>query len=251
MFVDIHCHLDAVKNASEKIALAEKENVSLIVSNSVDIKSMEKNISLSKRFPIVKVALGIHPSEALSMNEKEIEKAFSFMEKNLKKAIAVGETGLDFKHAVTEKQRELQRELFKRHISLALEFNKPVIVHSRNAKKECINILSEMNAEKILLHWFLGSKKLLFEAIENDWLYSIGPSVFENPAVQKFALLSPLKNMALETDSPVLFNGKPAEPQWIPRIAKKIAKLKKIPLKKVETVTTNNAFRLLGLQQKG
>jgi len=251
MFIDVHCHLDSVGNAGEKIALAKRENVSLVVSNSVDLKSMEKNLSLAGEFPEVKAALGVHPSNSLSMSNEELEKSFSFVEENIKNAVAVGETGLDFKHADSAEKKDAQTRLFKRHISLALKSKKPIIVHSRMARRECVDLLAETGAEKVLLHWFLCGEKMLKEVTGKGWLYSIGPSVLENPATQKFASIASLENMVLETDCPVPFAGVPSEPAWIPRLAQKIGELKGISPHEVELKTTETACLLFELMQKG
>ncbi len=251
MFADAHCHLDSFESPGEVIERARSAGISLIVSNSVDLETMEKNLALASRFPEVEAALGVHPSNALSMGREEIERALSFLKANANKIAAVGETGLDFKHASSAAEKEIQRGLFLRHISLASEYGKPVIVHSRMARRECIEILREQSAEKVLLHWFLCGEKTLSEVIGRKWFYSIGPSVLENAAVQKFAAAVPLEFLVLETDAPVRFSGRTSEPAWIPRVAKKIAELKGVPPEEVASITTENAFSLLGVQQKG
>ena len=222
MFSDAHCHLEQFSNPKETVEDAGEKGVNFILSNSVDLESMEKCLSLSEQFPAVKCALGLHPSNLLCMEEKETREALAFMEANLGRAVAVGEIGLDFKHADSEEKKEKQKELFRRQLGIAGRFGKPVIVHSRFAASDAIEMLRGFKG-KILFHWFSGSMEELEEAIKLGAFFSIGPAVEFGPVIREIAGAVPLEKLLSETDAPVPFRGKPSRPSWIPIVVKGIA----------------------------
>jgi TatD DNase family protein len=245
MLVDSHCHLNEFADVKIQVSKAKQGGVLRIVSNSVDLKSMQDNLRIAHAFESVSCALGLHPNELSKMNEKTIEEAFSFIEKHSEECIAIGETGLDFKYA-NEQQRVVQLEVFAKHIELAKRFNKPVIVHSRAARKECLELLERNGAKKVLMHWFVANEKLLERVLELGYFISIGPSVLFNEYVQKFAQSLPLENVLLETDAPVSYNGKRAEPCWISDIASKLAEIYEVSVAKITEQTWKNFLRLFG-----
>jgi len=243
MLADAHCHLDEIENLSECIKRAKLAGVDLILTNSVDLESMKKNLKISKKYKEVKCAFALHPNEIASMQADEIEEAFSFIEKNSSECIAIGETGLDFKYANAQ-QKEMQCNIFARHIELAKNIDKALIVHSRAARKECIEILELQNAKKVLMHWFIAEEKLLRKALDLGYFVSIGPSVLFQKHVQEFARKVPLENLLLETDSPVSYNAHNAEPSWIKAVAEKISELFGISRAHLEEQTWENFQRL-------
>ncbi|MCD6478591.1 MAG: TatD family hydrolase [Candidatus Diapherotrites archaeon] len=245
MLVDSHCHLNEFADVEMQVSKARQAGVMLMVSNSVDLKSMQDNLRIAHAFESVSCALGLHPNELSKMDERTIEEALSFIEKHSKECVAIGETGLDFKCA-SKQQRKIQLEAFAKHIELAERFDKPVIVHSRAARKECIELLERNGAKKVLMHWFVASEKLLAKVLELGYFVSIGPSVLFNEYVQRFAQSVPLKNILLETDAPVSYNGMRAEPCWISKVASKLADIKGCPAKDIERITWENFLRLFG-----
>jgi TatD DNase family protein len=216
--------------------------VEKIISNSVDLDSMKKNLELKKITAKVQVCLGLHPVKLLKLSEKEINESIKFIEDKINECIGIGESGLDF---TTEKEdeREKQIKVFKQLIGIAKKYNKPIVVHSRKARKDVLEILEEEKAEKVLLHWFIGEKHL-DKIIEKKYFISLGPSILFNDFLKKFVEKIPLEIILTETDSPVEFNGKKAEPFWVKEVAEKIAEIKKIPLEEVEEATYINAIDL-------
>ncbi|MFH1256428.1 MAG: TatD family hydrolase [Candidatus Diapherotrites archaeon] len=248
MFVDSHCHLDWFEEP-EKIAKEAKEKgLGYIISCSTNLESVKKNLQLAELLGSVKIALALHPSDLLRMNEAEKAEAMQLINENISKAVAVGETGLDFKHAKTAEDKALQGTFFGKFIALAKEKNLPLIVHSRFAESKCIELLEREKCGKVLMHWFKNSEQTLPRLLKLGFFASIGPSVFTDAQAQKLAIELPLDRMLLETDSPVRFSGKTAVPAWIPKIAEKVAELKGVSAKEVAEKTTENAKRLFGLE---
>jgi TatD DNase family protein len=241
MFVDVHCHLEMVAGLSDVVSKCISENVGKIVSSSVDFNSMKENLLLSSHFNEIECCLGLHPVNVLSMNGNEIDFSLSFLRENISFVRAIGEIGVDFKYAVDLKKREKQIEVCRQQLSVAEENSLPVVVHSRFAEKEALNVLSSFNG-KVLLHWFDGSSELIKEALERNYFFSVGPAVIYNESyLSKFSSV-PLENLMLETDSPVKFNSLEARPFWVKRVALKLAELKSVSLKEIERQTTRNAF---------
>lgn len=244
MLFDIHCHANELGDIENIIKKAKEKNVILFFSNSVDLKSCKKNLEMQDKYKEIKALLGLHPSNLLWMNEKERQKTINFIEENIKKSFAIGETGLDFKHAETKEKQEIQRRFFEKQIEIALENNKLIEVHSRQARLDCIEILEKFNARKVLMHWFTAEKELIERIIKNNWFISIGPSILSQKHVQEITKEIPLENLFLETDSPVKFSGKKAEPTMIKEVALKIIEIKDIELKELEKTLEKNLKKI-------
>jgi len=247
MLIDAHCHLYEFSDAEKIIKEAELKGLKLIISNSVDLNSMKKNLELQKKFNSVKACLGLHPSSILRMKEKEIEESIEFIESHARECIGMGEIGLDFKHAATREQKELQERIFDSMLSIAQKERKAVEVHAREAQLKAINFLKEKKQEKVLLHWLSGGKEIFEKAIECNYFISFGPSVLYYNSTQKMAGLTPLELILLETDAPVEFNGIQSKPSMVKGVAGKIAEIKKLSFEEVARATYLNASKLFDL----
>ncbi|MFH1391457.1 MAG: TatD family hydrolase [Candidatus Diapherotrites archaeon] len=245
MLVDSHCHLDWFKNPEEIMKDAEKENVKLVLSNATNKKSIEANLSLAERFSNIKIALGIHPADLLKMSEIEQKEAYELIKNNLSKATAIGEIGLDFKHT-DEIQKEFQEHLFRHFIDLAIQNNRPLVIHSRYAETKCLDILEERGAKKVLMHWFTNSKKTSVRAVSLGYYLSCGPIIMNDAGSASIVKEIPLENLLLETDAPVSFNGEQSQPSWIPKVCEKVAELKKVDFEAVSEATGKNFNTLFG-----
>jgi len=250
MYSDAHCHLNEFDNVKELVEAAKNEKVLRIVTNAVDLESMEKSVALARKFPEIECALGLHPSNILRTSDKELGVGLRFIKDNIGECVAVGEIGLDFKHAKSGEERARQKFYFAEQLRLAEEFNKPAIVHSRLAVTDAIDELSCFKG-KILLHWFSGSSKQLEQAIGLKAFFSVGPAVEFDESVKRTALEAPLDRILSETDSPVPFHGKRAEPGWIPKVVEKIAKVKNLPLKTVEDAIEANFKKFFSGDRQG
>ncbi len=246
LLADSHCHLDSFKDVPKKVLAAEKVGVERMVTNSTEPGNMAKNLELSKNFKSVECALGTHPSNALGLSKGELSNGFSFVEEHVSEAIGIGEIGMDFKHAKTIAERNLQGKVFRGFIKLAIENDKPVSVHARYAETQCLDILEEMRAEKVHMHWFTNSKKTTKRAVQLGYVISCGPIIFSDPVSAGIVKGIPLENLLLETDCPVPFAGKISEPSWIPGVAEKIAELHGETAKTVAIATGKNYKRVFG-----
>ncbi|RLG49559.1 MAG: hypothetical protein DRN90_01415 [Thermoproteota archaeon] len=238
MYVDVHCHLYMLKDIQKVLDRAEELEVRYVITNSEDLKSCKKNSELLKDARVYG-AFGLHPQ--FFDRKEDLPKIEEFL--NLDKAVAVGEIGLDYKYARNNTAKELQKEIFKRQVQMAMKRDLPVIVHSRYAHRPVIEILEDSDAKKVVLHWFSGSLNLVNRALKNGWFLSFGPFCLNQP-YEKVIATVPLERMLLETDSPIPFRERAVDPTWIPLVAKRISEVKGINIEEVERKTAENSKRL-------
>lgn len=243
MYIDVHCHLDKLSeltNLEEIMSKCKKNKVGLIVTAGTNIESNRKVLEISQKYSEVKAALGIYPIDALEMKDSEIDKELEFIRKNKDLISAIGEVGMDFKEGRDSEER--QRESFSKFVELSIGLNKPIVIHSRKAELECIEILEKLNAKKVIMHYFSGKKGLIKRIIENGWFLSVPTAVKNSEQFQLLIKLVPLQQLLCETDSPYSHPDKefPNDPSNILESYKMIAKIKEISLENVEKQLEKN-----------
>jgi TatD DNase family protein len=243
-FIDIHCHLEMLPDVSQVIRRSDKAGVSLILTQSINAETNRKSLELAGKYHPVKACLGIYPIDALKMKEKEIEAEIAFIKKNKKEVVAIGEVGMDFKE--DENEHDRQKETFKKFIALSIELDIPIMIHSRKAEKECIEILEECRAKKVIMHCFCGKWKLVERIQKNGWFLTVPTSVTKSEQFQAIARKVSLGQLFCETDSPFLHPDKkwPNEPALVVESYKKIAELKAITLEEVKKQLYQNFIHL-------
>lgn len=248
MLNDSHAHMDMLdeKELSEALKKAKEVGVGKIVSCATSFPSNTKTLALAAKFPQIKAAIGLYPLDAAELTQLEIDKAFYFFNAEIQKpeVVAVGEVGLDFKYSEKESEQEKQKKVFERFIGLANEHEKPLIIHSRFAQRQVIEMLEKYKAEKALLHSFVDSLKLMKRAAEAGHFVSVGLSVLYNEEVQKNITAFPLESLLFETDSPIRFNGEKTGPEKVTLVAQKVTQLKGLTLKEVEAQQEKNFKKL-------
>lgn len=248
MFIDAHCHIEYYGDEEivSVIERARTKGVKVILENGMNPEKNKRVLFLAEKYPELKACLGIYPSDVEQMTDEQIDKELAFIEKNKNNIIAIGEVGLDFKSESADKERQIKT--FEKFIRLAIKLDKPIVVHSRKAEKECIELLKNHEAKKVLMHCFSGKLSLLSDIVANGWMISIPTSVKNSEHFQKVVSLTPIHNLLAETDSPFLHPDKELnnEPANVIESYKKIAEIKKMPLKKVEDALEKNFLRLVG-----
>jgi len=259
MLIDSHCHLDKLNldpyNGNLELALqaARDAGVTKILCPGVDFAGLDQVLAIaSSHSDMVYAAIGSHPTE-------DVDRTFT-AEEIVAKAkdplvVAIGETGLDFYergNTLSDKEKNAQRQCFRSHIQAALALKKPLIIHSRNAGLEVLQILTEEGSSAVggVLHCFSDNMEIAEKAVDLGFFLGIsGIVTFKNAkALQGIVAKIPLSCLLLETDAPFLapdpYRGKPNEPSYLPYIAKKIAEIKGITLKDVADQTSKNFFRI-------
>ncbi|MBT4334260.1 TatD family hydrolase [archaeon] len=245
MLIDAHAHMDYEqfeKDLDKVITSAEENNFVAIISNGTGPASNRKVLELSKKYNIIKPALGIYPIEALEMSDEEIDEEIEFIKKS--NPLAIGEVGIDYYHTDVKEKQKIN---FIKFIKLSKELNIPIIVHSRNAEEDVVQILEEEGAKKVLMHCFSSGKKELAERIEkNGWYFSIPATIVRNKTFKKLVKRISMDRILTETDAPFLspFKEKRNEPSFIKETIKKIAEIKQLTEKEVEDQIYSNYKRL-------
>lgn len=243
VFIDTHSHIDCLPNIPKVIQDAIKENVKIILGAGIDKKSNRKTIELASKYPEVKLCLGIYPTDALKFSDKEFKEELDFIKKN--KPCAISEVGLDLKES-PEETLEKQKKRLLELLELAKELNVPIIIHSRKAEKQIVELLEDFNYNKIIMHCFSGNFKLVKKIMENKWFFTIPTNVKHSEHFQKIIELAPLNQLLCETDSPFLHPDKERNntPKNVVESYKKIAEIKKISLDKAEQEIEKNYKKL-------
>ncbi len=253
MYIDVHSHLDhaAIFDILDSvIADAKKAGLSKIITAGIDKESNRKVIEIAKKYDIVKYSLGIYPQDALKsemehektqFKETDIEQEIKFIK--TKKPFAIGEVGLDFKHG---KDKESQIKLFKKMIDLAKELEVPLIVHSRGAEQQCIEILEEMKAKKVVMHCFGGKMSLVKRIEKKGWYLSIPTNILTSEHFQQIVKQTDISRLLTESDAPFLGPAKtfPNQPKNVVLTIKKIAEIKNMDEHEVKNIIFMNFQRL-------
>ena len=254
MIFETHAHYDDEAFDQDRETLLEslKENgIEYVINVGASLQSTKNTIRLMEKYPFIYGALGVHPSETEELNEEN----FLWLKEQyfLKKAVAVGEIGLDYYW--DEPDRQTQQKWFRRQLQMAKEVRLPVVIHSREAAKDTLDIMKEEKAEETggEIHCFSYTKEMAREFLNMDFYFGIGGVVtFQNAKKLKEAVeYIPLDKILLETDSPYLapvpFRGKRNSSLNIPYVAEEIARIKRISKEQVIEVTNCNARKLFSI----
>jgi len=253
MIADIHCHLDLYneKEVAKIIENARKAGVKIIINNSVDLSSCKKNLEFVKKYSdIVKLAVGFYPQDALSREERKLwkggyesfEELKEFALANKKDIFAIGEVGMDLKNG---KDIKMQEELLKKELKLAEELNVPIIVHSRKAEAEVVEIMKDYKCKRIM-HCFSGSFNLVKKALDYGCYFSIPTNIVKLEHFQRMVAELPKDRILTETDAPFLspYSGIRNEPAFIHETIKKIAEIWQLSEKETEEILWENFCKM-------
>ena len=242
MLVDVHAHLTDKyfeDKLDEIIKRAKKNDFVYIISNGVNYEDNKKILEISKKYHVVKAAFGFYPDEIIKSTKEKIELTLEQIKKNKNNIIAIGEIGLDLYY---NKELKKQKEVFIKIIELAEKINKPLIIHSRKAEKECIETLKEYGFKKALFHSFTGNFKLVKEIERNNWMLSIHCNIVRSEHFQNIVKNFNLNQILTETDAPYLspYKNKMNEPSFIVETIKIISKIKNLEKDEVEKIIFKN-----------
>ncbi len=249
MFIDTHCHISKkyYDNIDLVINDSMKNNVKLMIFSCCEKEDIDESIQLLNSYDCLFATFGFHPDQIDEVCDEDLDQLEKIIIKN-KKIVGIGEVGLDY-HYPTDKER--QKRLFKEQLSMAQRLNLPVVIHSRDATKDTIDILSQYHLKGII-HCFSGSIETAKTFIKMGYKLGIGGVLtFKNSKLDHVVKKLSIKNIVLETDSPYLtphpFRGERNSSKYIPLIAQKLSELQNIPVEDVEKITSNNCYELFDL----
>ena len=228
MLIDVHAHLDMFNELDSII----NKFPGIIITNSVNLESMQKNLEISKKYKNVKLAFGVYPLHCLEISEEDLDKQIEFIKENKDKIVALGEIGIDFKENL---EREKQIKNFKKFVSLGEEIKKPIIVHSRGACSEILKLLENVKT-KVVLHYFNANTSLIKKALNLGFYFSVPTNIGTSKNLKKIVKIAPIEKILTETDCPYLspIKGERNEPINVRYTITEISKIKNIAEKEVE-----------------
>ncbi|MGI6324860.1 MAG: TatD family hydrolase [Bacilli bacterium] len=255
MLIDTHCHLlsEDYDNIDEIITEALVDGIQLLVINGYNRETNEEAIRLAKKYEKVYAAIGYGPAEVGNISDNDLV----VLEKQLQelKVIAVGEIGLDYYWYKDNKLEQIK--IFRKQIKLAKKYNKPIIVHCREAIKDTYNVLKEEDIKKIrgIMHCYSSSLEMAYQFIKLGMLIGVGGVItFKNTKLGNVIKEIPLEYIVLETDAPYLtpepYRGQKNKPAYLKIIANKIAELKQLEIDTIINQTGFNALELFDLKDK-
>lgn len=249
MFTDTHCHIyqEDFDDINLVLENASKNKVNRFINNADNIETSKEVLALLEKYSNMYGAIGIHPEHVDSYTKEDLE----FIEKNLnnEKIVAIGEIGLDYHY--TKENKDKQIELFEYQLKLAEKYNKPVIIHSREATKDTIDTLKKYKVKGVI-HSFSGSFEIACIYIEMGFLLGVnGVITFKNANIKEVYERIPLHNIVLETDSPYLspepYRGKRNEPSNVYVIAEYLSSLYGVSISYLSKITNENIARIFDI----
>jgi TatD DNase family protein len=241
--IDTHCHLESeLYNNLEEVINNMGNNIMIVAA--IDYETSLNVLNLVNKYPNIYGVIGFHPEEVHNYDDKFLE----FLEENLSnpKIVGIGEIGLDYHY--TKENRDKQIDVFKKQLLLARKFNKAVVIHSRDALNDTLEIISDFRDLKIDLHCYGYSLEVAKQLLNYNIRFGIGGVVtFKNGKKLKEVVKElPLDSILIETDSPYLtpepLRGTKNEPHNIIYIIEEIARLKEISKEEIIQATTLNAI---------
>jgi TatD DNase family protein len=251
--IDSHCHLDRLDldalggDLEHVFATASELDVRQMLCVAINLELWPNMMKIVEHHDHVYASVGVHPNE----NEGEDPRVERLVELAAHpKVIAIGETGLDYFRS--EGDLEWQRDRFRRHIQAAKQTGKPLIIHSRDAQPDTLNVMAEEGADEVggIMHCFVDDWETAQRAMEMNFVISFSGIVTFKTATElkEVARRCPLDRMLVETDSPYLtpvpYRGKSNQPGYTRYVAEHIAELKGISVEEVASATTENFYRL-------
>ena len=248
--IETHCHLDFLKDRplAETLERTRQVNIEKVITIAVSPENLATVRELSQMEPWLYGTQGIHPHDAESYSD-DVEQEIR-AHGNDEKIVAIGEIGLDYFYDNAD--REVQRQVFRRQLQIASDLNQPVVIHSREADEDTINILGEFESSlkrRGVIHSFTSGPGLARYALDQGWCLGFNGITSFNKAenVRDIVRMAPIEQILLETDSPFLtpvpYRGRENAPFYLPFVAEKIAEVKELPLAEVINQTYQNSIR--------
>ena len=252
MYFDTHAHYDDRAFDADRLSLLEAVHamgVDLVLDPGCTAESSRAALALAERFPFVYAAVGIHPEEREDATIENYETVCELAAHP--RCLAIGEIGLDYYWDAGHKEE--QKQLFRRQIQLALELDKPVIVHDREAHGDCLEIVRDYPELRGVFHCYSGSAEMAKELLKRGWYLGFdGPVTYKNARKTLEVLeICPLDRILIETDSPYLspvpMRGKRNDSRNLRYVVEKIGEVKGERPERIAALTMENGKRLFGL----
>ncbi len=262
ILVDDHCHLmhKAYTDIDKVIDNAKKAGVKAIICSGINPPTNREALEIAKKYPMARASLGIYPVDALGIEQDveggltthkgpiDLDKEFEFIKQNKEKIAAVGEVGLDYHWVKDLELQKKERENFARIIEFVEKLKKPIIVHTRKAEQDCIDMLTSSKLKNVILHCFEGRKSLIKKAADAGFIFSVPTSIARSQHFQVLVEMVSINQLTTETDGPYLSpdGSFPNMPENVKVVIDKIAQIKKFEPEEVANNVWLNFQRIYG-----
>lgn len=254
MLIDSHAHLDDEKFDLDRkylIENLEKNGIELVVNVGADMESSRKSVDLANLYDNIYAVVGVHPHAAKEMTDKSLRE-IEDLAKN-KKVVAIGEIGLDYYY--DNSPRDIQRKCFKEQIYLAKRLDMPIVVHTREADEDTLEILKEeREGLRGVIHCFSSDRAQLEEYLKLGFFIALGgPVTFKKTdELKEVGKIIPIEKLLVETDAPYLaphpYRGKRNEPMFVKQTANLIAELKGMTIEDLTLQTNKNTKEIFNIK---
>lgn len=253
MYFDTHAHYDDEKfdlDRDQLLASMPENGVELIVNPATNLASSGKVIEIANKFQFVYAAVGVHPHDAEEMDDNSIDIIRNMAENQ--KVVAIGEIGLDYYYDISP--RDIQKKRFYQQLELARELKLPAIVHIRESTQDCMDIITQFNDIKGVVHCYSGSWETAVQILNLGWYISFtGAVTFKNARKAPEVLAKmPVDRLMIETDSPYLapvpIRGRRNDSLNLPYIAAAIADIRGTTKEEIAAITLENGKRFFGIK---
>ncbi|BDC36438.1 TatD family hydrolase [Candidatus Methanoliparum sp. LAM-1] len=250
--IDIHSHLtfEDYDKDRDLVIIDAKKVLKAVITSGVNPEDSKKALDLyEKNKGFLYLMLGFHPIYANKYSDKDLEQYIEFIKKNRDKIIGIGEIGLDYYWIKDKSEIKRSKEIFVSFLELAKEIDMPVLLHTRKAISDGLNIIENEDIRRAVFHCFSGGTKLAREIWEEGYYISLATSIERNKNMKKAAKSVPLKLLLTETDSPFLsrIDGERNVPQNVNIVYREISKLKGIDIGEVERQVSENIHTLFNI----
>jgi TatD DNase family protein len=250
--IDTHAHiyLPEFENDRRQVILSAREaGIERILMPAIDSTTHEIMLKVQEEFTDCISMIGLHPCSVKENYKEELNLIKEYLLRS--SFVAIGEIGLDFYWDTSFNQQ--QYDAFDTQILLSLEYGLPIVIHSRNAMDECIEVVRQHPTARGVFHCFSGTEQQARQVIDLGFMLGIGGVVtFKNSGLDKVIKLVGINNVILETDAPYLapvpFRGKRNEPAYTKLVAKTLSNITGYTIEEIEKITTDNAVRLFDLK---
>ncbi len=253
MFIDTHCHLDFPdfdQDREEVILRAKEKGVGCIINIGSSSEGSQRSVELAKKYDSIYATVGIHPHEADNLDQEALDIIRNLAKED--KVVAIGEIGLDYFKNYSKPEN--QRPLFIFLLKLAKDLNLPLVIHSREAESDTLELLKPILPHKVVIHCFSGDENFLKECLDLGIFVSFTCNITYKKAqnLRNIVKLAPLEKVFLETDAPYLspegLRGRRNEPANVRILAEEIALIKQIGIEELASITSQNARKFFNLE---
>ena len=249
--VDTHCHVDSEQFDSDREAVIERALAAgvermMAIGTGDGPPDLEAAIRLADRYPFIYATIGVHPHDAAKAGEETFERLRELARHP--KVLAIGEIGLDYHYDFSP--RDVQRQIFERQLALAREAGKPIVIHTREAWADTLDMLRSHWRGEGIMHCFTGDETQAREALDLGFYLAFG-GVLTFPkaeSLREAARMTPADRIVIETDCPYLapvpYRGKRNEPAFVVEAVRRLAEVRGVAAEEIARTTTENWERL-------